>query len=106
MKSVIKEIGIMLLLLITIILILVVILYDYNPNTKTIPSQVQEYKLDATVEEELSKSVELNTQNIVKTYAIDEKDLASYEKTEEYDRGKINPFRRKILFCTIFAICC
>ena len=93
MKSVMKEVGIMLLLLVTIILVLVVILYDYNPATKTIPSRSDEVKLNASVKEELNRKVELNTQNIVKTYTIDEQDLASYEKTDEYDKGKMNPFK-------------
>lgn len=92
-NSVIKEIGIIILLLIAITLILVNILYAYHPSQKTIPNQVDKYELPAHIESELSKSVAKEPQNIVKTYKIEEEDLNSYEKTNEYDRGKINPFK-------------
>ncbi len=92
-KSIIKEIGISLLLLVAIVLILIIILYDYSPSHKTIPSQLAEYQLPADVEKELSESVTTEQPNIVKTYKIEEEDLSSYEKTDEYDRGKINPFK-------------
>ena len=92
-KSVFKEIIIMLLLLIIIVLGLVTVLYDYNPGLKTIPRPLAQYELPSDVENELSKSVVSEPQNIVKTYKIEEEDLYSYEKTEEYDRGKINPFK-------------
>lgn len=92
-KSVFKEIIIMLLLLIIIVLGLVILLYDYNPNLKTIPQKLAQYKLPLDVENELSKSVVSEPQDIVKTYKIEEEDLDLYEKTDEYDRGKINPFK-------------
>lgn len=92
-KSILKEILIMLLLLIVIVLVLAIILYDYSPSQKTIPKQVAEYQLSADVLNELGDSAVKEPQNIVKTYKIEEEDLYSYEETEEYDRGKINPFK-------------
>jgi len=92
-KSVFKEIIIMLLLMIIIVLGLVTALYDYNPNLKTIPKQLAKYELPADVENELSETTVDEPQNIVKTYKIEEEDLDSYEREEEYDRGKINPFK-------------
>ena len=92
-KSILKEIGIIILLLLIIVLVFAIVLYDYNPSHKTIPKQLQEYRLPADVETELSKTVDTSTKEIVKTYTVTEKDLKSYERTNEYDRGKINPFR-------------
>jgi len=92
-KSIFKEMIIMLLILVLVVLFFAIILYDYSPAQKTIPAQLAEYKLPADVEKELAESAVEEPQNIVKTYKIDEEDLDSYEKTEEYDRGKINPFK-------------
>ena len=91
-KSIIKEFFIMILMLLTIILILAIWLYDYYPANKTIPIELPEYTLEETAQKELQEKIE-ETKNIVVTYRIKEEDLASYEKTNEYDRGKVNPFR-------------
>lgn len=92
-KSVFKEIIIILLLIVVIILLLGILFYDYIPNSKTIPSKVQEYALEETVKQELDKELNnLNSEEIVKTYKLDATDIAHYEKTNEYDKGKINPF--------------
>lgn len=92
-KSVFKEVIIMLLILAIIMLALVICLYDYNPGLKTIPKQLAKYELPPDVEEELSESEVSEPQNIVKIYKIEEKDLDLYEKEDEYDRGKMNPFK-------------
>lgn len=92
-KSIFKEIIIILLLIAVIILLLGILFYEYMPNTKTVPSKVQEYALEETVKEELDKELNnLNSEEIVKTYKLDATDIAHYEKTNEYDKGKINPF--------------
>lgn len=92
-KSVFKEIIIVLLLIVVIILLLGILFYDYIPNSKTIPSKVQEYALEETVQQELNKELNnINSEEIIKTYKLDEKDIEHYEKTNEYDKGKINPF--------------
>lgn len=92
-KSVFKEIIIVLLLIIIIILLLGILFYEYIPNNKTVPSKVQEYALEETVKQELDKELNnLNSEEIIKTYKLDAKDIEHYEKTNEYDKGKINPF--------------
>ncbi|MBO5413315.1 MAG: hypothetical protein J6A29_03305 [Clostridia bacterium] len=92
-KSVFKEIIIVLLLIVVIILLLGILFYDYMPNSKTIPSKVQEYALEETVQQELDKELNnINSEEIIKTYKLDAKDIEHYEKTNEYDKGKINPF--------------
>ncbi len=92
-KSVFKEIIIALLLIIIILLLLGILFYDYIPNSKTIPSKVQEYALEENVRSELDKELNnLNSEEIIKTYRLDSTDIENYEKTNEYDKGKINPF--------------
>ncbi|MGN1301598.1 MAG: hypothetical protein ACI4U9_03640 [Clostridia bacterium] len=92
-KSVFKEIIIVLLLIVIIILLLGILFYDYIPTSKVVPSKVQEYALEETVKQELDKELNnLNSEEIVKTYKLDATDIAHYEKTNEYDKGKVNPF--------------
>lgn len=92
-KSIFKEIIIILLLVLIIILLSGILFYEYIPNSKTVPSKVQEYALEETVQEELNKELNnLNSEEIVKTYKIDSTDIEHYERTNEYDKGKVNPF--------------
>ena len=92
-KSIFKEIIIILLLIIAILLILGIILYDYNPITKKVPEKVAEYKLSEEMENELDETITaMETQNIVKTYEVTSEDLRKYERTNDYDKGKVNPF--------------
>ena len=92
-KSIFKEIIIVLLLIIILVLLLGILFYDYMPNSKTIPTKVQEYVLEETVKQELDKELNnINSEEIIKTYKIDSIDIAGYEKTNQYDKGKINPF--------------
>ena len=92
-KSIFKEIIIILLLIIAILLILGIILYDYNPITKKVPEKVAEYKLSEEMENELEETITaIETQNIVKTYEVTSDDLKRYERTNDYDKGKVNPF--------------
>lgn len=93
MKSVFKEIIIVLLLLLIIILLLGILFYDYMPNSKTIPAKVQEYALEEVVQQELDKELsDVDSEEIIKTYQLDAVDIENYEKTNDYNKGKINPF--------------
>lgn len=93
LKSVFKEIIIVLLLIIVLVLLVGILFYDYMPSSKTVPTKVQEYALEETVKQELDKELNnLNSEEIVKTYKIDATDIENYEKTNEYDKGKVNPF--------------
>lgn len=90
-KTIIKEIGIVLLLLLAVSLLLAIVFYDYIPNNKTVPVKIQAYDVPEDIKEELSEAG-LNEQNIVRTYYIDSTDLDLYESTNNYDKGKANPF--------------
>ena len=90
-KTIIKEIGIALLLLIAIALILGILFYDYFPSNKTVPIKIQAYSMPEDIEEDLKKAIP-NEQKIVKTYSIDNSVLDTYEATNDYDKGKANPF--------------
>lgn len=92
MKQVIKEIIIVLLLLIAIILVLGVFLYDYIPTSKIVP-KIEQYQVPDNIKEELENSVndtEDKQPQIV--YEIDGTDLKKYEKSKDYQKGKVNPF--------------
>lgn len=90
-KTIIKEIGIVLLLLIAILLLMAILFYDYFPNSKTVPVKVQAYNIPEDIKQELGNSID-DEQNIVRTYYIDNSDLDLYESTNDYDKGKANPF--------------
>lgn len=92
MKSIIKEIIIALLLLLAIILVLGIFLYDYIPTNKIVP-KIEQYEVPNNIKEELEQSIideeEQKTQIV---YEIDGTDLKNYEKSKDYQKGKVNPF--------------
>lgn len=90
-KKVIKEIIIMLLLCLAIILILGVLLYEYVPSNKIIPDEVS-YTTPTAVQEELSKSENVESDEVILTYSVDSTDLDNYERINTYVPGKPNPF--------------
>lgn len=93
MKSIFKEIIIVLLLLIIILLILGILFYEYLPNSKTIPNKVQEYAMDETIQKELETNLNnTDSDKIIRTYQLDSTDISNYEKTKDYNKGKVNPF--------------
>lgn len=90
-KIIIKEAGIVILLLIAVSLVLAILFYDYIPNNKIVPIEIQAYSIPEDIKEELKEALPTE-QNIVRTYYIDDTDLNLYESTNEYDKGKPNPF--------------
>ena len=89
-KSVFKEIVIILLLSIAILLILMVLFYDYIPMSKVIPDRA-EYVTPNEVQEELAEEItENNTVPI--TYSITDADLNIYKQSGTTVEGKSNPF--------------
>ncbi len=90
-KSIIKEIGIIILLAIAVVLVLAVLLYEYIPNNKSVPVKIQPYDMPEDVQQELQTITE--EQENVRTYYIDDSDLNVYESTNEYNKGKQNPFQ-------------
>lgn len=94
-KSIIKEIFIMLLLCAAVVLILAVVFYEYNPINKEIPTTLK-YEMPselANVKEELNKELITKEEQIIKTYEITESELKLYTKVN-YDKGKADPFAK------------
>lgn len=90
LKSVLKEIFIILLLSIAILLILGILLYDYIPINRVIPER-EAYVTPAEVENELEENItEAKPLNI--TYEVTDADLDRYKQTGTYIEGKVNPF--------------
>ena len=90
-KNVIKEIIIMLLLCLAIILVLGVLLYEYVPMSKTVPNPVS-YTTPEDVQQELAASSDVDNSQIILTYEVDSTDLNNYERINDYQPGKANPF--------------
>lgn len=89
-KSIIKEIFIMLLLCIAIVLILGIILYDYIPSNKVIPVK-EAYETPNDVKEEINEQItEIEKTEI--SYEITDADLNLYKQTSSYKPGKPDPF--------------
>ena len=82
-KNIIKEIIIMLLLCLAIILVLGVLLYEYVQSNKIIPDEVS-YTAPENIKEELSKSDDVDNDNVILTYSINSSDLNNYHKIRRY----------------------
>ena len=90
-KSIIKEIIIILLICLAIILVLGILLYEYVPISKTIPNEVA-YATPSDVKEELLSSSDVDDDQIIVTYEVNQDDLNNYKKIQNYKPGKANPF--------------
>ena len=92
-KDIIKELVIVILILLVIALLLGIIFYEYIPMNKIVPVKVEAYTISNDLEQELGKEViQDDTGKITKTYTVEEYELKEYEKNDEYDKGKKNPF--------------
>lgn len=92
LKSIMKEIIIVLLLIVAILLVLGVFLYDYIPTNKIVP-KIEQYQVPENIKEELEQNVnETEEQSTPIIYEINSKDLNIYEKSKDYKKGKVNPF--------------
>ena len=96
MKSVIKELLIIVLLCCAVCLILGVVFYDYIPTNKVIPSQVQAYQTSNTIKDEISQGVS-NYEAGNYIFEITDSDLSLYRQSDSYDPGKANPFASSAL---------
>ena len=86
-----KEIFIIILIILAILLVATIFLYDYIPISKVVPT-VEPYVLSSEMENEINKDAEFLDTQVVTKYEINSKDLTNYEKTNEYEKGKENPF--------------
>lgn len=91
MKSIIREILIIILLCVAIGLVLCIVFYNYIPSNITVPSQVEAYTTPNSIKNEINEEVaEYPKQNIV--FEITDSDLTLYKQSQSYDPGKSNPF--------------
>ena len=90
-KNVIKEIIILLLLCLAIILLLGILLYEYVPMSKTVPNPVS-YTTPEDVQQELASSSDVDNSQVIMTYEVDSTDLNNFERINDYQPGKANPF--------------
>ena len=89
--EIIKDIFISILLIICIVIILSLIFYDKIAISRIVP-QAEEYLLTEEMQEEIQESDLQEAEEVVINYYIDKTDLKKYEKTNEYVKGKNNPF--------------
>ena len=90
-KKIIREIIIMLLLCLAVILLLGVVLYAYVPGNKTMPEKVS-YTIPTDVKKELEEASLTENSQVILTYEIDSTDLTNYQRINDYNPGKPNPF--------------
>ena len=100
MKSVAKELFIMALLIMIVVFMIGMIFYKYMPNNKTVPEPVT-YTADSTTKAVLqeiaiisSESTEgsSETESIIKSYSIGQKELSNAAARKSYTSGKTDPF--------------
>lgn len=89
--EIIKDIFISILLIICIVIILSLIFYDKIAISRVVP-QAEEYLLTEEMQDEIQESDLQEAEEVVINYYIDKTDLKKYEKTNEYVKGKNNPF--------------
>ena len=94
-KSIIKEIIIMLLVCLAILLVLCVLLYDFIPSNKVLPAEVS-YAPSEEIKHELESAVKGEQTEVVLSYEVTSTDLKNYEKSDDYNAGKVNPFSEYI----------
>ena len=74
------------------IMVLGVFLYDYIPTNKIVP-KIEQYQAPQSIQNELSETVNsLDEEMSPIIYEIDGTDLNNYEKSNDYEKGKVNPF--------------
>jgi len=95
LKSIIKELILVLLLLVAILLLLGIFLYDYIPTNKVVP-KIEQYQVPNAIKQELEETInELEEETTQIVYEIDGTDLKNYEKSKDYQKGKVNPFAQE-----------
>ena len=80
-KTILKEIIIMILLCVAIIFILSVLFYDYNPINKIVPNKIA-YSVPENIKNELEEEEKVENKLVVenKVYTIQGSDLNLYKK--------------------------
>ena len=91
-KTILKEMMIVLLLCIAILFVLSILFYDYNPISKVVPNKIA-YSVPESIRNELKEENVQNTISIEnKVYTVEGSDLNIYKKSKSYNPSKENPF--------------
>ena len=90
LKSVIKEVFIILLLSIAILLVLGILFYDYIPTNRVVPTK-KAYNRYTYSKNEIEEEV-TETEKVEVSYEVTDADLNIYKQTGSYTEGKANPF--------------
>ncbi len=90
-KELLKDIGISFLIVIAITLLIMIIFYNKISIGRVIP-KAEEYVLNEELKNELEQENIDEDSEIIKTYELEASELKQYEKTNEYNKGKKNPF--------------
>lgn len=90
-KTIMKELFETIFVTIAVLLILSILFYIFMPSTKRISKIAEKYSLPVEMQVELEHINETST-DIVKTYKVDSNDLVEYEESNDYKKGRINPF--------------
>ena len=93
-KSVLKEICIILLLSVAILLILGIIFYEYIPINQTVPTR-EAYVTSEEVKAEIDEDIK-SSEKVEVTYEITDSDLNIYKQSGSYTEGKANPFSLEV----------
>ena len=94
-RSIFKEICIMILLCVAIVLVIWVIFYDSLPQNKVVPNKLAAYQTEENVIAEIDE--EIAAMNKVEvTYEIKGSDLTLYKQTHSYKPGKPDPFSASV----------
>ena len=89
-KSVLKEVFIILLLSIAILLILGILFYDYIPMNRVIPER-EAYSTPNEIKDEINETI-TEAEKVEVTYEVTDSDLNIYKQSGRYVEGKANPF--------------
>ena len=90
-KSILKEVFIILLLSIAILLILGILFYEYIPINRVIP-EAEAYTTPENVLQELNENITESSEKVEVTYEVTDADLNIYKQAGSYTEGKANPF--------------
>lgn len=92
-KSILKELCIIILLCIATVLVFGIAFYDFVPISKIVPNKVA-YTVPQEIQNELNEDVtvqEIKPQQI--TYSVTSSDLKQYQSATVYQPGNPNPFQ-------------
>ena len=91
MRNIWRDLFISLLIVTFIILIIFIVSYNKLSINKIIP-QSEDYQMPEKMQNDMKEDRLEEAKEIVTTYYLDSSDLKKFEKTQEYKKGKANPF--------------